>query len=271
MTHGLLLSLIPLSSGRLFPAEATQQLASKPGCRTGAKPRVMCASSALLALALLPPCLMLVPFSGWAQAVPLAPTFSGTAVVTAPKTTTTVGALKSASPPGQKSAANAGKALASRPLWSELTDTQQQALKPLAASWDTIREAQKRKWLEVSKNYRTLTPDGQAVLHSRMNEWVTLSPDQRAQARLNFAKTTELSRELTPDEKKAKWQAYQALDADEKARLAANAAPRPAGAATAVKPVAPQKLAILPARPGQHGSPPAGAASTPKIPAPAGN
>jgi len=79
-----------------------------------------------------------------------------------------------------------------------------------------------------------------------MNEWVTLSPEQRAQARLNFAKTTELSRELSPEEKQAKWQAYQALGAEEKARLAAKAAPKPAGAATAVRPVAPQKLAVLP-------------------------
>jgi len=138
------------------------------------------------------------------------------------------------------------KSVASRPSWSELTPVQQQALKPLAMSWNTISEAQKRKWLEISKNYPSLSPEGQATMHSRMNEWVSLSPQQRAQARLNFGKTKELSKELTPDEKKAKWQAYQALSAEEKQKLAAKASPKPTGAATAVKPVAPQKLAAVP-------------------------
>ena len=132
----------------------------------------------------------------------------------------------------------------SKPSWAELNPMQQQSLKPLAATWVGISEAQKRKWLEVSKNYPNLPAADQAVMHSRMNEWVAMSPQQRAAARLNFAKTKELSKELTPDEKKAKWQTYQALSPEEKAKLAAKAAPKPAGAATAVKPVAPQKLAV---------------------------
>ena len=86
-------------------------------------------------------------------------------------------------------------------------------------------------------------------MHSRMVEWVAMSPQQRAAARLNFAKTKELSKELTPDEKKAKWQTYQALSPEEKAKLAAKGAPKPTGAATAVKPVEPQKLAVTPKGP----------------------
>lgn len=132
---------------------------------------------------------------------------------------------------------------------------QQQALAPLASGWNTtISEPQKRKWLEISKNYPTLTPEGQANLHSRMNEWVTLSPQQRAQARLNFAKTKELSKQLTPEEKKARWQTYQALSPEEKQKLAAKASPKPTGAATAVKPVAPQKLAAVPPHPAKAAS-----------------
>lgn len=147
------------------------------------------------------------------------------------------------------SAALAGKTVASGPDWSQLTPSQQQALAPLASSWNTgMSEAQKRKWLEISKNYSALTPQGQATLNSRMNEWVALSPQQRAQARLNFGKTKELSRQLTPEEKTAKWEAYQALSPEEKQKLAAKASPRPTGAATAVKPVAPQKLASVPAQ-----------------------
>lgn len=122
---------------------------------------------------------------------------------------------------------------------------QQQSLKPLALSWNSISEAQKRKWLEISKNYPTLSIADQATLHSRMNEWVALSPQQRAEARLNFAKTRELSAQLTPEEKKAKWQTYQALSPEEKQKLASKGTPRPAGAALAVKPVAPQKLTTV--------------------------
>ena len=131
--------------------------------------------------------------------------------------------------------------------WRELTPMQQRALAPLAATWNTgVNESQKRKWLEVSKNFHTLSPEDQATLNSRMNDWVALSPQQRAQARLNFGKTKELSRELTPTEKKAHWETYQALSSEEKQKLAAKASPKPAGAATAVKPVAPQKLANVP-------------------------
>lgn len=83
-------------------------------------------------------------------------------------------------------------------------------------------------------------------MHSRMNEWVTMSPQDRATARLNFAKTKELSKQFTPDEKKAKWETYQALSPEEKATLAAKGSPKPAGAATAVKPVPAQKLAATP-------------------------
>lgn len=135
----------------------------------------------------------------------------------------------------------------SGPSWTELTPEQKQALAPLASSWNSINEPQKRKWLEISKSYRGMTPEEQAKLSSRMSEWVALSPQQRAQARLNFGKTKELSKQLTPEEKKAQWEAYQALSREEKEKLAVKASPTPRGAAPAVKPVAPQKLAVLPA------------------------
>jgi Spy/CpxP family protein refolding chaperone len=141
---------------------------------------------------------------------------------------------------------SATKIVVSKPAWTELTPPQQQALKPLAATWNSISEPQKRKWLAVSKNYPALPPAGQATMHSRMNEWVAMSPQDRAAARLNFAKTNELSKQLTADEKKAKWETYQALRPEEKAKLAAKGSPKPTGAATAVKPVPTQKLAITP-------------------------
>lgn len=144
-------------------------------------------------------------------------------------------------PPG---VATPAKPVVSKPVWAELTVQQQIALRPLAPRWDTIKEAQKRKWLDISKGFASLTPEGQSIMHSRMTEWVGLSSQQRAQARLNFAKTKELSNELTPEEKQAKWQSYQALSTEEKQKLAARAARKPTGAATALTPVSPQKLAV---------------------------
>ncbi len=160
------------------------------------------------------------------------------------------------------------KPVVSKPVWAELTVQQQIALRPLSPGWDTINEAQKRKWLEISKGYPSLTPEGQSIMHSRMTEWVRLSAQQRAQARLNFAKTRELSNQLTPEEKQAKWQTYQALSAEEKQKLAAKASPKPIGAATAVKPVSPQKLAVIPpAQVPRVTKVPPSAAATPAAPA----
>lgn len=129
-----------------------------------------------------------------------------------------------------------------RPAWSELGAEQRAALQPLAGTWATLSEAQKRKWLALSRNYGRMAPQEQAKLHSRMNEWVALSPQQRAQARLNFGETQGVS----ADDKKAKWEAYQALSPEEKRRLAARANARTPPTAAAVKPVPAQKLANVP-------------------------
>jgi hypothetical protein len=128
------------------------------------------------------------------------------------------------------------------PTWSELGGEQRTALQPLAGSWAGLSEPQKRKWIALSRNFGRMSPQEQAKLHSRMNEWVALSPQQRAQARLNFGETKDLS----ADDKKAKWEAYQALSPEEKRKLAAGAKPRTPQTATAVKPVPAQKLANVP-------------------------
>ena len=130
----------------------------------------------------------------------------------------------------------------SGPGWSELSAAQKAALKPLAGSWAGISAAQKRKWIALSQNYPSLPPAEQAKLHSRMDDWASLSAAQRNQARLNFAETKQLS----PDQKKSKWEAYQALTPQEKQKLATGSPATPAGAALAVTPVPKQKLADVP-------------------------
>ena len=130
-----------------------------------------------------------------------------------------------------------------KPTWAELTPPQQEALAPLAGTWRSLGEAHKRKWLALSMNFSTMPPPEQARLHSRMTEWAALSVQQRNAARLNYAE----ARKVAPSEKRAKWEAYQALSPEEKRRLAGKAAakPTPPGTALAVKP-APQQLAKVP-------------------------
>jgi len=124
-------------------------------------------------------------------------------------------------------------ALNTKPAWSELKTDQQTALAPLQSEWQKLSESSKRKWLEVSKNYNRLKPEDQVKLHSRMHDWVVLSPQQRAQARLNFS----TAKTLTPEEKQKKWEAYQALSPEEKQKLQAKAkANTPNSAALASKP-----------------------------------
>jgi hypothetical protein len=130
--------------------------------------------------------------------------------------------------------------------WSALGPTERQALAPLAGSWDSIPPSQQRKWREVSRNFGSLPASEQEKMQQRMRQWAALSSEERARARLNFGKTAEVARELTPAEKLAKWQAYQALPAEQRQKLADQAKARPPGAAPAAQPVPTQKLAVVP-------------------------
>jgi hypothetical protein len=134
----------------------------------------------------------------------------------------------------------------SSPGWNELTPAQREVLAPLASAWPSLSQSHQRKWLEMARSYHSLPPEEQAKMQGRMKEWVALSPQQRSQARLNFAKTKELSKQLTAEEKKAKWEAYQSLSTEEKRKLADKAPARPVGAAPASKPVSRQKIATIP-------------------------
>ena len=129
------------------------------------------------------------------------------------------------------------------PGWETLTTPQKLALYPLAERWALISEAQKRRWLALAATFPSLPEEEQAKFHARMTDWASLSVQQRNQARLNYAVTNRLA----PDDKRAQWEAYQALSEDEKRALAARAAPKPKGAATALRPVPPRKLAQVPA------------------------
>lgn len=84
-----------------------------------------------------------------------------------------------------------------------------------------------------------------------MAEWARLSPDERARARLNFQQATQLS----PQERQARWEKYQALPEAERQALAARAVPSapgvarpraPGASAPTVRPVAPTVVQVQP-------------------------
>lgn len=116
--------------------------------------------------------------------------------------------------------AQAQSAAPEKPLWAELSGPQKAALAPLSAEWDKMDAARKQKWLEIGNRFAAMGPDEQGRVHERMREWLTLTPEQRRQARENFVQ----SKKLDKSQKSAKWDAYQQLPEEEKRKLAAEAA-----------------------------------------------
>jgi hypothetical protein len=161
----------------------------------------------------------LVAFAGWAWAQKVPASVSAA---------TPAAAASSA-------AAKPQEVKTTKPDWKGLTPLQQAALKPLGANWATLSQGQKNKWLEISRNFASLPPAEQATMHNRMASWATLSPQQRAQARLNFSEHKALTDGLTPEQRKAQWQAYQLLSPEEKKKLAASSQQPAPGTAPATK------------------------------------
>lgn len=105
--------------------------------------------------------------------------------------------------------------------WAALSPAQQTALQPLQQEWDHIDPPRKNKWIEIANRFSTLPPAEQARIQGRMTEWAQLSPRERGQTRLNFKE----AQQIAPADRKARWEAYNALSAEERQSLAARAAP----------------------------------------------
>jgi hypothetical protein len=107
-----------------------------------------------------------------------------------------------------------------KPLWTELTPAEQQALAPLASEWDKLNSVRKNKWLAIGKKFPSMKPDEQQRIQERMRDWVKLSPEQRRVARESYSR----AKKLNPDQKSAQWQQYQQLPEEQKKKLAADVA-----------------------------------------------
>lgn len=150
----------------------------------------------------------------------------------------------------------------SKPEWSALTAAQKVALAPLQPTWNSLGVGQKRKWIALSANYAKLSEPEKATLHERMAVWAALGTELRSTARLNYAE----AQAMPAVERKAQWEAYQALSPEEKRKLTAEATGKPPAAARAVKPVSPEKLAVVPTTRSDVARPaaPASAAGVPR-------
>lgn len=145
-----------------------------------------------------------------------------------------------------------------KPLWSELTAAQRQALSPLASEWNKLDATQKKKWLVISRKFASLEPEQQLRLQDRMREWSKLTPAQRRVARESYSR----AKTMGPDQKTAEWERYQLLTEEQKKKLAEEAASkkrvanlqRPAKGKAAESPTPPKLPAAaaqpyLPAKP----------------------
>ncbi|MGX4642268.1 DUF3106 domain-containing protein [Massilia sp. SYSU DXS3249] len=117
-----------------------------------------------------------------------------------------------------------GPQLFHKPLWQDLSNAQQLALQPLKNEWDVMEGTRKRKWLEMSRRFASMSREEQERVHERMRQWVRLTPEQRNLARENYTRT----RKLAPGEKTATWESYKQLTPDQKRRLAQTARKNPA-------------------------------------------
>jgi hypothetical protein len=164
------------------------------------------------------------------------------------------------SPPALAAATTPDSRSEAGPAWGELSADQQAVLRPLAGSWAGLNADQKRKWVAISRNHDKLSPDGRARLQGRMSNWATLTPAERAQARLNYAQ----SRERSAQDKSAQWEAYQALSPEQKKELARQQPAKPSGASVAstgtprlrLAPAAGNGAEQAPRNPGQRRSKP---------------
>lgn len=152
---------------------------------------------------------------------PSPPTSASGDSVAEPSWPVTPAMAGSARPPQPAGTEGATKPLPESAAWQSLSKRQKQALAPLAQEWHALTPQQRQKWLALSKNFFNISDEEQLTLHSRMREWAALTPRQRSQARFHFNTTQSLSAQ----DKRAQWEAYQALSEQEKRKLSAGPKP----------------------------------------------
>lgn len=145
-----------------------------------------------------------------------------------------------------------------RPLWQDLTESQQSILQGLQASWPYMSNAEKRRWLATAKKIRQLEQPTRERVISRLAGWNQMDELQRAKLRQAFLNHEAELADVGHDA----WLAYSQLS--EKERLLWQRKTEAAAAPAAAKPRNKrprQRLVRIPAA-----KPSAKLANLPKIP-----
>ena len=165
-------------------------------------------------------------------------------------------------PAASSAAASSPRAVAPvGPVWQALSAQQRTILAPLARDWGMIDAPRKAKWLEVANRFPAMPAADQQRVQERMAEWARMTPVERGRARLSFQE----SKQLSPEQKQARWEAYKALPDEERKALAIRGKPadeRPRAAA------APASAKAMPATKSSASPPPAASAASAKPVAP---
>lgn len=106
--------------------------------------------------------------------------------------------------------------------WSGLTPKQQVLLAPLERDWPEISDTQRSKWLSATPTLATMSGEEIKRVHDRIRDWTFLSGSERLNARIGF----QVTRQLTAEQRQARWEAYQALPEEERKALAEKAMAR---------------------------------------------
>ena len=132
------------------------------------------------------------------------------------------------------------------PSWQELNSGQRELLQPFASQWNGWTADDKRRWLALADRLPRMEATRQQRARQRISEWAEFTPEQRRIARMNY----RVARQLSPDEREAKWERYTTLTPEQQSVLrtsgrTSNTAAGHAGARTGLAPRAAQPLAPL--------------------------
>ena len=102
------------------------------------------------------------------------------------------------------------------PSWVELTQEQRDSLSPLKEEWEGITPVRKKKWLKIAQRMESMSLEEKARVQERIQLWVSLTPEQRREARQNYLN----AKKLDIKDKSLQWLEYQSLPEEQKKELA---------------------------------------------------
>jgi len=107
--------------------------------------------------------------------------------------------------------------LAASPVtrWDALSAPQKELLSPLQESWTSLPPSEQRAWAELALRFPRLPEQQQSRASTRIQEWATLSPEQRQLARSNY----RLAKVLPPDARVMQYEAYRELTPEQRSLL----------------------------------------------------